>query len=321
MDWMEIAIDTAHGGLETVCARLTALGIDGLCVQDEAEFRAFWGRTASDWELVDPALRNHMKGLCRILFYLPADAEETLLAVRRTLASLPSDCPETPLGALGLHVGRLREEDWAENWKQYYKSVPIGERLLVQPSWEPPPDGENRVVFLNNPGLSFGTGEHETTRLCLEQIERLIVGGEHVLDVGCGSGILSICALLLGAAMADALDIDPQAVSAARQNAGSNGLDGGRYRVGRGNLLEPAYTGAWLGPYHLITANITADVLAALCPALAGRLASGGVLVLSGIIEQSRECVVRAIDAAGLRRSAETSLRGWHCFTAYKQQE
>jgi len=319
LEWMEITIDTVHEGLETVCARLAALGIEGLCVQDETEFQALWGRTGSDWELVDPALRAHMKGLCRITFYLPSDAAETLRRVRRSLDELPEECPGVPTGSLALSVNSLREEDWAENWKQYYKPVPIGKRLLVQPAWEPLADTEERTVFLNNPGMSFGTGEHETTRLCLEQIERLVAGGERVLDVGCGSGILSICAVLLGASRADALDIDPQAVSASRQNAHANGLDEGRFLAAVGNLLEPGQKEDWPGPYELITANITADVLTALCPALAGRLAEDGTLVLSGVIDHRRDDVARAIGAAGLCGESETSLRGWYCFTAHKQ--
>ena len=314
MKWIEISIDTVHEGLDTVCARLSMLGIDSFCVQDETEFQAHWEKTEQNWELVDSDLLTHMKGLCRITFYVRSEAYEILDAVRRMITSLPGDCPMMPLGTLALSENLLSEEDWAENWKQYYKPLPIGKRLLIQPAWQPLSDAEGRAVFLNNPGMSFGTGEHETTRLCLEQIEQLVTGGELVLDVGCGSGILSICALLLGAAQAHAVDIDPYAAAAARKNAEANGLDDGTYRTYTGNLLDPAHTDSWPGPYQLIAANITADVLIALCPLLAVRLAPDGVLVLSGVIGGKKDDVVHAIEDAGLHLEEESAKRDWCCF-------
>ena len=318
LDWMEISIDTTHKGLENVCARLSMLGIDSLCVQDETEFQDFIEKTIPAWESVTSELRELLRGLCRITFYLPFDGDILLEDVRKALISLPNDCPGTPFGLLDPRVRTVQEEDWAENWKQYYKPVYVGNRLLVQPAWKPLTKMEERTVFLNNPGMSFGTGEHETTLMCLEKIERLITGGERVLDVGCGSGILSICALLLGAAEADAVDIDPLAVATANQNAQINGLDRRRYRAALGNLLQTESAQAWPGPYQMILANIVTDVIVALCPLFSDRLAAGGVLVISGVIELKREEILRALTKANLCMEEEVSLRGWCCFTARK---
>jgi ribosomal protein L11 methyltransferase len=315
VEWWEIAVDTAHSGLDVVCAKLAGLGVDSFSVQDGVEF-AEDRRTAPAWELLDESLCARMEGLCQLTFYLPQGQEEVLRAVKAVLAAMPSEYPELPLGPLSVRVAALREEDWADAWKQYYKPLRIGRRLLIQPEWEPLGDAEDRVVFRNNPGMSFGTGEHETTRMCLEALDELVSGGEAVLDVGSGSGILSICALLLGAESADAMDIDGRAVAVAQQNAADNGLGADRYRAAVGNLLEPACGDAWPGPYQLILANLVADLIIALAQALARRLAPGGRLVASGVIGARRHEVTAALEAVGLRPERETELRDWRCFVA-----
>ncbi len=310
---MEVAIDTVHEGVELVSARLASLGIEELFIQDGAEFENYLEQLAPSWELVDEDLRRQMDGLCLVKFYLPMNAVDTIRIVRASLKTLPDDCPEVALGTLAVSVDTLCEEDWADSWKKYYKPVPIGERLLVQPAWLPVESQESRVVFFNNPGMSFGTGEHETTRLCLEKIEQLIVGGERVLDIGCGSGILSICASLLGAGFAEAVDIDPLAVDMARQNADCNGLSAPRYSVRCCNLLESDQAREFQGTYDLIVANIVADIIMLIGPFVAAHLATNGVFVASGIIGPRRDEVVQSLVQTGLKVREDAILRDWHC--------
>lgn len=316
---MEVTIDTAHEGVDAVCARLAALDIESLSILDGEEFEAILGENETAWELVDEALRGQLSGVCRVSFYLPSDEQgrQKLAEVKAGLRALRIACPGIPFGPFSLRVSNVREEDWADNWKQYYKPIPIGRRLLIQPAWEEIENAEGRAVFLNNPGMSFGTGEHETTRLCLEALERRIQGGEKLLDVGCGSGILSICALLLGAEEADAVDVDPHAVDAARKNAALNELESPQYRPQAGNPLEKNMR--LFPPYDMVVANIVADVIIELCPLAAELLADGGVFVASGVIEKYGPAVAEALEKAGFEIEEARARRGWLCFAARKK--
>jgi ribosomal protein L11 methyltransferase len=318
VEWLSVEIDTAHEGVDAVCAGLSVWGVETLAIQDEAEFRAFFETDRRAWELVDDALCRRLEGVCRVGFYLPADEDgrRTLARVRAGLGALRAGSPGADLGTLALRVETVRDEDWAESWKQFYRPLPVGRRLLIQPAWEPVADPEGRAVFLNNPGMSFGTGEHETTFLCLEALERRVRGGEHLLDLGCGSGILAICALLLGAARADAVDIDPHAVRTARENAARNGLTAPRFRASVGDPL--AGTAPLAPPYDLVTANIVADVVIALCPRVSAWVRAGGLFVVSGVIGARLAEVRAALQGAGFALDAAHALRDWHCLTARK---
>ncbi|MDR2670725.1 MAG: 50S ribosomal protein L11 methyltransferase [Oscillospiraceae bacterium] len=318
MEWLSVEVDTAHEGVDAVCARLSALEVETLAIQDEAEFRAFLEADRRPWELVDDALRRRLAGVCRVGFYLPADGDgrRALARVRAGLEALRADAPGVDLGTLAVRVETVRDEDWAESWKQFYKPVPVGRRLLIQPAWEPADATEGRAVFLNNPGMSFGTGEHETTFLCLEALERRVRGGERLLDLGCGSGILAICALLLGAAQADAIDIDPHAVRTARENAARNGFAEPRFRAAAGDPLSGTAPPA--PPYDLVTANIVADVVIALCPPVSGWLRAGGLFVISGVIGARLAEVRAAAQNAGFVLDEARALRDWHCLTVRK---
>ncbi len=317
MEWIEAAIDTTHEGVEYICARLSSRGIEALCIQDGVEFEAHMQKTAPAWELVDEELRARMADLCRVTFFVPAHESEVLCTLQNELYLLPADCPNIALGDLVLRTTKVNEEDWANNWKQYYKPLAIGQRLLVQPAWEHVSNPENRVVFYNNPGMSFGTGEHETTRMCLEQIERLVLGGERVLDIGCGSGILSICALLLGAASAEAYDIDPLATKMTAQNVDLNAMEPERFHVQTANLLDTAVAEKQTGTFDCIFANIVADVVIALVPLIKNWLAPGGVLIASGIIDFRCEEVVQVLCQHEIEVRLDVSRNGWHCLTAY----
>ena len=230
-----------------------------------------------------------MQGKSRVTFYLPAD--ETGFAkvaeVRIALQQLKEERDDC--GTLLMTMDDLQDSDWENNWKQYYKPMEIGERLLVIPEWETAEIGD-RVPLILEPGLTFGTGSHATTRLCLTALEKEVKGGEKVLDLGCGSGILSIAALKLGAAEALAVDIDEKCLTVAYDNAALNGIGKDTYTVTVGDVLGDGEMRARIGGgYNIVLANIVADVIIGLAPIARSLLAEGGVFLCSGIIDDRAE--------------------------------
>ncbi len=198
MQWLELKIDAAPAGLEPVSALLEDLGITGLVIDDEGDFQDFLEHNHAYWDYVDDQLMQEKKGLCRITFYLEdsPDGYNTLARVRMALSRVKQEHPE--YGRLLLTMENMEDADWENNWKQFYKPMEIGDRLIVIPEWESTGVPEGRVALRLNPGLTFGTGSHATTRLCLTALEKHITGGQTVLDLGCGNGILSIAALFAG---------------------------------------------------------------------------------------------------------------------------
>lgn len=315
MDWLELHIDTTHTGLEPVETMLSALGIDGVVIDDETEFHDFLESNRQYWDYVDENLEASMHGKSRVTFYLPAD--ETGFAqmgeVRLALEDLKarrSDC-----GTLLLSLENLRDEDWENNWKQYYKPMEIGQRLLVIPQWEQVDPGQ-RVPLILDPGLTFGTGSHATTRLCLTALEKTVAQGGRVLDLGCGSGILSIAALRLGASQALAVDIDDKCLDVAYENAALNGIGKDRYTVRVGDVLSDGSLRRELeGSYDIVVANIVADVIIALAPLVPSMLRPGGTFLCSGIIDDRAEEVRAALEAAGWTVLETQSADGWFAYT------
>ena len=315
MDWLELHIDTTHTGLEPVETMLSALGIDGVVIDDETEFHDFLESNRQYWDYVDENLEASMHGKSRVTFYLPAD--ETGFAqmgeVRLALEDLKarrSDC-----GTLLLSLENLRDEDWENNWKQYYKPMEIGQRLLVIPQWEQVDPGQ-RVPLILDPGLTFGTGSHATTRLCLTALEKTVAQGDRVLDLGCGSGILSIAALRLGASQALAVDIDDKCLDVAYENAALNGIGKDRYTVRVGDMLSDGSLRRELeGSYDIVVANIVADVIIALAPLVPSMLRPGGTFLCSGIIDDRAEEVRAALEAAGWTVLETQSADGWFAYT------
>ena len=232
MDWLELKIDTSHAGLDAVTDMLEQQGVTGVMIDDEADFQSFLENNRQYWDYVDDDLLAQKKGVSRVTFYLERneDAYGTVAAVRMAMSALKKDHPE--YAPLLLTMADVADEDWENNWKQFYKPMEIGSRLLVVPEWEEAAD-PTRVKLVLNPGLTFGTGSHATTRLCLQALDTHIHGGERVLDLGCGSGILSIAALRLGAESAFACDIDEKCVDVAYENAALNGIGKDRYTVRR----------------------------------------------------------------------------------------
>lgn len=315
MNWLEVHIDTNHTGLEPVTAMLSALDVDGVVIDDETEFHEFLESSRQYWDYVDEELSRRMEGLSRITFYLQADEAgfaklgETRIALSRLKAER-SDC-----GPLLMSLDNLADEDWENNWKQYYKPLEIGERLLVVPKWEQADPGERIPLFLD-PGLTFGTGDHATTRLCLTALEKTIHGGERVLDLGCGSGILSIAALRLGAVSAQAVDIDRMCLDVAYENAALNHIGRDAYTVRVGDVLTDGTLRAELGGgYDVVLANIVADVIIALAPMVRSFLKPGGRFLCSGIIDSRAEEVAGRLRQAGLELLETREQKGWYAYT------
>ena len=315
MQWLELKIDAAPAGLEPVSALLEDLGITGLVIDDEGDFQDFLEHNHAYWDYVDDQLMQEKKGLCRITFYLEdsPDGYNTLARVRMALSRVKQEHPE--YGRLLLTMENMEDADWENNWKQFYKPMEIGDRLIVIPEWESTGVPEGRVALRLNPGLTFGTGSHATTRLCLTALEEAVHGGETVLDLGCGSGILSIAALRLGAASAKAADIDEKCLTVAYENAALNGIGKNRYTVLVGDVLSDGALREKLGGgYDVVVANIVADVIMGLAPMVRQFLKPGGLFLCSGIIDTRAEEVAESLRQNGWEIEKTRSGEGWFSY-------
>lgn len=314
MQWLEIFIDTVPEGIDAVCARLIALGTSGFEIEDEQDFMDFLENNRQYWDYVDDALLGEKKGKCRIKLYIPDDAAagETVLLLREGMQALRRDCPELSLGSLALTTGQRSEEEWADAWKRYYKAQNVGKKLFIRPEWDDAVCPPGRVEYINNPGMAFGTGTHTSTRLCMTLLEDLVRGGERLLDLGCGSGILSIVGLLLGAGSALGVDIDPGAADVSRRNAALNHVEA-RFTSLCGDILTDKALGAQIGrqKYDIIAANIVADVIIALAGAAHGLLAPDGRFIVSGIIDTREEEVAGALRENGFAVTRVLRDEGW----------
>ena len=314
MDWLELKIDTAPAGIDPVTEMLTEHGVTGVIIDDQRDFQDFMAHNQAYWDYVDDALVREKQGLSRVTFYVensPA-GYGMIAAVRMAMHELKQHHPE--YAPLLLTMANVKDEDWENNWKKFYKPMEIGERLLVIPAWEQADPGQ-RVTLTLNPGLTFGTGSHATTRLCLTALEERIHGGERVLDLGCGSGILSIAALRLGAQSAFACDIDEKCIDVAYENAALNGIGRDRLTVRQGDATrEGALRDAIGTGYDVVVANIVADVIISLAPQVRHFLKKDGWFLTSGIIDQRAGEVAAALRAAGWDIVKESASEGWFCY-------
>ena len=314
MKWLELHIDTVPAGLEPVSELLREQGVEGLVIDDEGDFQSFLESNHQYWDYVDDELLEEKHGKCRVTFYLEEseDGFSALARVRIALAALKKRHPE--YAPLLLTMENVEDADWENNWKQFYKPMEIGERLLVIPAWEKA-DPKGRVTLTLNPGLTFGTGSHATTRLCLTALESRIHGGERVLDLGCGSGILSIAALRLGAGSAFACDIDEKCIDVAYENAALNGIGKKQLTVRQGDATKEGALRDAIGTgYDVVVANIVADVIISLAPQVRHFLKEDGWFLTSGIIDDRSDEVAAALVAAGWDIVETCSSEGWYCY-------
>ncbi len=306
MDWLEITLDTRHEDIDALCERLESLGVSGIVINDEATVTDFLEKGKKYWDYVDDEVMDRVRGVCSLQFYLE-DSEDGRSELERIRAAL--DVSE-------LKTRPVRDEDWENNWREYYKPIETGEKLVIIPEWEDVPDCCIRVPLRLDPGLIFGTGSHATTRMCLEELEKY--PAETVMDLGCGSGILAIASLLLGAGKAYCCDIDEKAPDVVRSNGELNSLHSDRLVVYSGDILSDGPLRSVLSErsYDLILANIVADVIIRLAPFAAERLAPDGIFICSGIIEGRQDEVLSALRNSGLEIVSSRSLSDWYCYTA-----
>lgn len=319
MQWTELTIRTSSEGIELVCAELTEAGFDSFIIDDCAEFHEFLEASREYWDYVDEALAKKMEGLSQIRLYLEGDAAPQLAALRALLRTLPEKYPACDLGPLTLWLENVPEEDWENSWKASYRPLPVGEKFLIVPQWMTVDDTQGRLPVILELGLTFGTGEHASTQMCMRALEALVHGGERVADLGSGSGILSICALRLGAESAVGVDIDPQAEHISVENAALNGFGADRFTAVTGNVVTDAALRERLGTgFDLVCANIVADVLIALAPAVPELLRPDGRFLCSGILDTREQDVRAALEAAGLSVCGGDAQGEWRCLTAKK---
>lgn len=314
MNWIEIDVFTSTEGIEAVTGSLLGMGINGFAIKDAKDFDDFLNDKDANWDYIDDDLMGLKNCETTVTVYLPENAQglENLEAIKLELKALKQRDTENAFGRLEYELKNIKEEDWANNWKQYFKPLCVGEKLLIKPSWEKAEPDEKRKILEIDPASSFGTGQHNTTQLCLELVEKNLHEGDKILDLGCGSGILSIGALLLGAKSAAAVDIDENSVKIAKENAEKNNISSDIYTAYCGNIIEDnALVEKIGGGYDLLCANIVADVLIGMSGIFAKFIRKGGTLIVSGIIDMRKDEVLEVIKAQGFELTEIREKEDW----------
>ena len=310
MAWLEITIDTAAEKINSVVTVLTARGFADLVIEDQEEFETFLEENRAYWDYIDENLQEKLQGLSHIKLYLEDTDTAAMARLEKALAELK----------LSMTVAPLAEVDWEESWKENYPPQEVGEKIVVLPYWLADQETD-RVKVILDPGLTFGTGAHPSTQMVMEKMEAVVEPGFQCLDLGSGSGILSIAALRLGAASAVGIDIDPKAEDIARENAAYNGFGAPEFTALTGNVTEDRELMTRLAAeeYDLVLVNIVADVIIGLAPVLPNFLTEKSTLICSGILDVRLEEVCAALTKAGLTVTAVKEKEDWRSVTARKE--
>jgi len=298
-DYNQIKVTVKKEDADTATAVMTAMDFfGGLMIEDFSDI------DTCPWDYVDEELLAKDKTVVSISGYM--ETNENVIAVTEQLKiMLPQDAQ--------VEIIPVNEEDWANNWRKYYHPIHVGKNLVIKPSWIDYDKKDSDIIVELDPGMAFGTGTHETTRMCMAHLEKYIDKNSRVLDVGCGSGILSITSLLIGANEVTGVDIDPVAVKVAIENGEMNNFKAPRYNIKRGNLVDEAE-----GKYDVIVANIIADVIIGVCGDVKQFLADDGVFISSGIIIDRKDDVKRAFDENGYIVVEEVEEGEWVSFVCKK---
>lgn len=321
MAWLEVTVSTAPGGIEKVAERLTAGGFEDLVIEDQAEYEDFLEQNRACWDYIDETLAQKLQGLSCIRLYLQSSDTAGMDALKALLENLRTEDPNSSMGTLALSVKPLPDTDWEESWKENYPPQWIGENLVVLPYWLADTDCDGRKKIILDPGLTFGTGAHPSTRMVMAAMERIVRPGDRCIDLGSGSGILSITALRLGAISAIGVDIDPKAEDIARENAAYNGFSAPEFTALTGNVTEDRATMLQLSaqPYDVVLVNIVADVIIGLSPILPHFLRENSVLICSGILDTRLNDVLCALRAADLEVTEICESQEWRCVVAKRR--
>lgn len=302
MDWTEIKITVNADDVDKAGDIAHMVVPYGIYVEDyRALEQEAWEIARIDLIDEDLLAKDRTKGIVHIYISPEENPNEAVsfLSERLNAEKIEFELDET----------LCRNADWENNWKKYFKPMPVGNKLLIRPIWEDEYDAGDRAVIHLEPGLAFGSGTHDTTRLCLESIENYAQKGKTMLDIGCGSGILSVCGLLLGADSAVGVDIDALAVKTAIENGRTNGFEEPQYKVLQGSLTDKVS-----GTFDIIAANIVADIIVVLCKDVKKYLKPDGIFITSGIIEPRENDVLEAFASNGLEVIARHESGGWLCF-------
>lgn len=302
MRYIEVCVNTPADEIERRCEEMTAMGAEGFVIENEADFQDFLENNHQYWDYVDDELESRFTGVSRIKCYLcdDEDGRAVLCRIRGAYG--------------GVETSFVEDSDWENNWREYYKPIEVGEKLVVVPEWEDIPD-DGRTALRLDPGLIFGTGSHATTRMCLAALEKYAGEGKTFLDLGCGSGILGIGALVLGSAHCVGCDIDPKAPDVAASNAALNGIGSDRFKVHAGDILSDASLRRILGSgYDAVLANIVSDVIIPLSALVREFMKPGAVFITSGIIDGRQDEVRAALEGNGFEVIEHRKEEEWHCF-------
>ena len=310
MAGLEITIDTAAEKINSVVTVLTAKGFSDLVIEDQEEFETFLEENRAYWDYIDETLQEKLQGLSHIKLYLEDTDKAGMERLEKAVAELK----------LPMTVAPLAEVDWEESWKDNYPPQEVGEKIVVLPYWLADEETHRLKVILD-PGLTFGTGAHPSTQMVMEKMEEVVRPGFRCLDLGSGSGILSIAALRLGAESAIGIDIDPKAEDIARENAAYNGFTSPEFTALTGNVTEDKELMAQLAAqeYDLVLVNIVADVIIGLSPVLPNFLTEKSTLICSGILDVRLDEVCAALEKAGLTVTAVKAKEDWRSVTARKE--
>lgn len=316
MKWNKFRLKTTTEAEDIVSSMLMDLGIQGVEIEDKVPL------TQSDKEQMFVDILPEIEaddGVAYLSFYLEPeeDKEKILSQIRQELEAMSS---YVNVGECRIDESETEDVDWVNNWKQYFHQFYVDDILII-PSWEQvKPEDTDKMVIHIDPGTAFGTGMHETTRLCIRQIRKYVTEKTRILDVGCGSGILGMLALKFGAAYSVGTDLDPCAIEATYENMEVNGIAKDQYEVMIGNIIDDksVQDKVGYGCYDIVVANILADVLVQLTPVVVNQMKSGGIYITSGIIDDKEQTVTDAVKAAGLEVLDVTYQGEWVCVTARK---